>query len=158
MIVAQAAGRVIGKSNDLPWYLPADLKRFRILTTGHRVVMGRKTYESILARLGKPLPDRENIVISRSLTAPGCVNVRSLDEALALGHDDEIFILGGASIYEQALPHTQRIYLTQVMAEIEGDTFFPELKSSEWHEVSREDHPADDKNLYAYSFRVLERV
>src|ERR1019366_1912721 len=112
MIVAQADNRVIGKSNELPWYLPADLKRFREITTGHSVIMGRKTYDSIYIRLGHPLPNRQNIVVTRdkSFDAHGCVIVASPREALGKAGTGEIFVIGGASIFQSMLPQTTRIY------------------------------------------------
>jgi dihydrofolate reductase len=159
LIVAQSNNRVIGKSNDLPWYLPADLRHFREITTGHPVIMGRKTYESIHARLGKPLPDRENIVVTHDemFVARGCVVVHSLTEALSFHPDKEVFVIGGSSLYDQALPRAQRIYLTQVKASIDGDKFFPELSPQIWQTVGRQAYTADEKNPYDYEFLVLER-
>lgn len=157
IIAALAENRVIGVNNTLPWRLPNDLKHFRRLTTGHAIVMGRKNHESI----GKPLPERTNIVVTRNrdYRANGCLIAHSLDEALTLAKDDpEIFVIGGAEIYREALPHADRLYLTQVHADIHGDTFFPEIKSDDWKETARERHAADDKHAYAYSFVVLERV
>jgi dihydrofolate reductase len=159
-VVAQANNRVIGKSNELPWYLPADLKHFKELTSGHMVVMGRKTYESIINRLGKPLPNRQNVVITanRDYSAPGCRLVGSVEEALKLGRKDEVFVIGGASVYKEALPFAGRIYMTKVKANIEGDTFFPKLKTVDWTPVARELHAPDDKNEYSYEFITYERT
>jgi dihydrofolate reductase len=159
MIVAQANGRVIGAANDLPWYLPADLKRFKELTTGHAVIMGRKTYDSILARIGKPLPNRTNIVITRdaALDASDVLVAHSPQDALTLAGDGEVFVIGGATIYEIMLPLAERIYLTQVKADIDGDAYFPEL-GAEWREVSRESHQSDERNEYDYDYVQLERA
>jgi dihydrofolate reductase len=158
-IVAMGENRVIGKNNQLPWRLPADLKRFKSLTTGHPILMGRKTYESI----GKPLPNRTNIIISRNagFEAPGCIVVSTFDDALLAagrGESKEIFIIGGAEIYKQLLPRTERLYLTIVHHSFEGDAYFTEFDKSDWREVKREDCEADAENPYAYSFLVLERV
>jgi dihydrofolate reductase len=156
LIAAMAENRVIGAHNTLPWRLPADLKHFRQLTSGHHVIMGRRNYESI----GKPLPQRTNIVVTRNrhYCAPGCVVVHSLEEALQRAESDpEIFVIGGAEIYRQALARAERLYLTLVHAAIEGDTYFPEFDPDQWDEISRERHEADEKNPYAYSFVVLHR-
>lgn len=119
--------------------------------------MGRKTYESIVARLGKPLPNRENVVITSdpAFEAPGCKVVHSVEEALTAR--DDVFVIGGARVFTEALPKTDRVYLTQVAVDIEGDTFFPELNMSEWKVVSREPHASDDKNQYPYEFLILDR-
>jgi dihydrofolate reductase len=151
-----AENRVIGVNNTLPWRLPADLRHFRQLTTGHHVIMGRRNYESI----GKPLPDRTNIVITRNpaYQAPGCRVKHSLAQALQNTQDDpEVFIIGGAEIYRQAIADADRIYLTLVHADISGDTFFPEFDAREWRETSRTRHEADEKNPYAYSFVTYDR-
>lgn len=157
-IVAMSENRVIGKDNKLPWHLPADLKHFKEITTGHFIIMGRKTYESI----GKPLPNRSNIVLSRdtNFQAPGCQTVTSIDEAISMAktaQQGEIFIIGGAEIYKQLLPNIQRLYVTIVHCSIDGDAWFPELNPTEWHQVSCERHEADDKNAFAYSFITMER-
>lgn len=158
-IVAMAENRVIGKNNQLPWHLPADLKHFKAITTGNPILMGRKTYESI----GKPLPNRTNIIITRdtNFTAPGCFVVNSIEKAITLASEQgskEIFIIGGAEVYRQLLPHIERIYLTLVHSNIDGDTYFPELDPNVWHELNRETHAADEANGYAYSFIELGRV
>ncbi len=156
IIAAMAENRVIGVNNTLPWRLPADLRHFRQLTTGHHVIMGRRNYESI----GKPLPDRTNIVITRNpaYQAPGCRVKHSLADALrGIQDDPEVFIIGGAEIYRQAIADADRIYLTLVHADINGDTFFPEFELREWHETSRTRHEADEKNPYAYSFVTYDR-
>ncbi len=157
IIVAMSVNRVIGRDNKLPWHLPADLKHFKQVTLGKPVLMGRKTWESI----GRPLPGRTNIVITRdeNLEAPGCVVVHSIDSALqTAGQQDEIMVIGGAEFYRQVLPRTDTLYLTRVHGEFEGDTFFPELDERAWREVERVDHEADDKNPHAYSFIRLDRV
>jgi dihydrofolate reductase len=157
-----ARNRVIGHHNALPWRLPVDMKHFRELTTGHPVLMGRKTYES----LGRPLPNRTNIVISadRHYAAADCLVAHSLDEAFALAaahtwkkDDPEIFVIGGEKLYAQTLLCADRLYLTLVEAEIEGDAWFPEFDLSTWRETQRVVHPADDKNRYPCVFLTLER-
>ncbi|SEG77707.1 dihydrofolate reductase [Marinobacterium lutimaris] len=162
MIVAQAENRVIGNDNKLPWYLPEDLKYFKRVTLGKPIIMGRKTYESI----GRPLPGRCNIVVTRDADwqVSGVVVTASLDQALEhaaaqaeIDGVDEAVVMGGAEIYRQMLPQTQRLYLTQVHASVEGDAYFPELTTDEWREVGREDFSASDTNPYDYSFIVLER-
>jgi len=154
-VVAISENHVIGKDNKLLWYLPNDLKHFKEITTGHTVIMGRKTYESV----GKPLPRRRNIIITRqAITIDGCEVVNSIEAALALCRDeDEVFIVGGAEIYKQSMHLTDRIYLTIVHKDFEGDSFFPEIKKTEWKEVFREDHKPDEKNLIPYSFITYER-
>ena len=160
IIVAIAKNNVIGKSNDLPWYLPADLKHFKEITTGHTVVMGRKTFDSILARLGKPLPNRTNIVVTRDKTfeSPGAIAVNSLEEVLNFNDSQELFIIGGAEIYKQSLEKADRLYVTEVDAEIDGDTYFPVIDKNIWHETSRDTYAADEKNPYDYAFVVYERL
>ena len=152
-----AENRVIGINNTLPWRLPADLKHFRQLTTGHAVIMGRRNYESI----GKPLPERTNIVVTQNphYQAPGCVVVHSIDDALQrAANDPEIFIIGGAKIYAQTLDRADRLYLTLVHATVPGDTYFPEFNRAEWIEHGKERHEADEKNSYAYSFITLDKL
>lgn len=160
IIVARAKNGVIGSQNDLPWYLPDDLKRFKELTTGHVVIMGRKTYESILKRLGKPLPNRRNIVITRdaAFVADGAEIVHSLDEALEVTGDQEVFIIGGAQIYELALPRIDRLYITEINAEIDGDVYFPTIVAEEWQEIARQPHPQDEKHSYAFDFVSYQRI
>jgi dihydrofolate reductase len=157
IIAAMAANRVIGRDNRLPWHLPADLKHFRRLTIGKPILMGRKTWES----LGRPLPERTNIVVTRAAdyAAPGCVVVHSLEAALrAAAHHPEVMVIGGAELYRQVLPQARRIYLTEVHAGFEGDAYFPELEQGAWREVERVDHEPDARNTHAYSFVVLERL
>jgi dihydrofolate reductase len=146
IIVAASLNNVIGKDNKLLWRQSADLKRFKELTTGKTVVMGRKTYDSI----GKPLPNRRNIVITRQdIEIPGCEVVHSLEEALKL--HDEIFILGGGEIYQKSIILAHKIFLTRILTEIEGDTYFPQL-GDEWIEESKEDFLKDEKNQFDYQF------
>jgi dihydrofolate reductase len=157
IIAAMAENRVIGVNNTLPWRLPADLKNFREVTTGHHVIMGRRTYES----LGKPLPNRRNVVITANAhySAPGCVTAASLDAALRIaGSDPEVFIIGGASCYTQALPRADRLYLTLIHAQIPGDARFPPIEWGQWNEVSRVRHEADEKNPYPFSFLTLDKM
>ena len=152
MISALAKNRAIGKKNALPWYLPADLKHFKQITMGKPIVMGRKTFDSI----GKPLPGRRNIIVSRDkkLFVEGCDVFHSIDEALsAVKNESEVMIIGGANLYEQTIARADCIYLTLIDAEMEGDTFFPEL-SQQWKLVSEEKFSADEKNSYAYSFQI----
>ena len=151
LVVAMAKGRVIGKDGGLPWHIPEDLRHFRRVTMGHAILMGRKTWDSI----GRPLPGRRNIVITRNreLQLEGAEVVHSLEEAVALardGGDSEPRVIGGASLYEAALPLATRIYLTEVDMEVEGDTFFPGLDESQWRESERR----DTDNL---SFLIMER-
>jgi len=156
IVVAISENYVIGNDNKLLWHLPNDLKHFKEITTGHTIIMGRKTYESV----GKPLPKRRNIIITRqNINIEGCEVVNSIEAALALCKgEDEVFIVGGAEIYRQAIKLTDRIYLTIVHKEYEGDSFFPEINKQVWKEVSREDHQSDEKNLLPYSFITLEKV
>lgn len=156
IIVAVSQNNAIGKNNRLLWHMPEDLKHFKTITSGHTVVMGRKTYDSV----GRPLPNRRNIVITRQdLQLPGCEVVHSLADAMDLfvDEDDQVFIVGGAEIYRQALDITDRIYLTVIHKVFEGDTFFPQLGADEWAQTARQDFEPDDKNPYPYSFITLER-
>ncbi len=156
IIVAMSENRVIGRENQLPWHLPADLKHFKRLTTGHAIIMGRKTFESI----GRPLPHRRSIIITRDrqYRAEGAEVVHSLEEAIELCRDDEeAFIIGGAEIFRLALPRIDRVYLTLIHATVEGDTFFPDLDQQQWTLVQDEHHAADEANPFAYSFRLYER-
>lgn len=158
-VVAKSKNNVIGVNNDLPWDLPNDRAHFRNVTRGHTVVMGRKTAESIAARLGHGLPDRQNIVITRDpdYTLPGFTVVHDLESAVNAA-DGDVYIIGGEQIYRAALPLLDRLYLTEVNAVIAGDTYFPELDSREWRETERESHAKDDKNHYDYDFVTLDRV
>ena len=153
IIVATSKNRVIGNNNSLIWKLPADLKRFKQITTGNTIVMGRKTYESI----GKPLPNRRNIIITRDTNylVDNCEIVNSLEEALMLCNND-CFIIGGGEIYKQSIDIADKIYLTLVQEDFEGDTYFPEI-GKEWTKVSREDFEPDEKNAHKYSFINYEK-
>jgi dihydrofolate reductase len=155
IVVAIAENHAIGKDNKLLWHLPNDLKHFKTITSGHTVIMGRKTYDSV----GKPLPNRRNIIITRQhIEIAGCEVVNSLEEAVALCKTEgEVFIVGGAEIYRQAMAITNKIYLTIVHRSFEGDTYFPKIEENVWVETEREDHDADEKNKIAYSFITLVR-
>lgn len=156
LIVAVSTNNVIGADGDLPWRLSDDLKRFKAVTMGKPIVMGRKTYESI----GRPLPGRQNIVITRQddFTADGCDVVQSTAEAVDVAEDaDEIMVIGGSEIYAAFLPLAERIYLTRVHTEVEGDAFFPPLNKEEWRESASESYEADDSNNYAYTVTTLTR-
>ena len=155
IVVAISENNAIGKNNQLLWYLPADLKHFKNITTGHTVIMGRKTYDSV----GKPLPNRRNIIITRQdITIEGCEVVKSIEDALALcTAEEEAFIVGGAEIYRQSIHLTDRIYLTIVHQKFDADSFFPEINYTEWKETEHEDHQPDEKNKIPYSFITLDR-
>ncbi len=156
IIVAMASHCVIGLNNKMPWYLSTDLKKFKAITMGSPILMGRKTYESI----GKPLPGRQNIIISRNSAyqVEGCLVFNDIEKAIAsCQHYDEIFIIGGASFYEIMLPKADTLYLTQINKEFEGDTFFPVINRKEWKEVSREDFNEDESVDFSYSFIKLVR-
>lgn len=157
LIVAMDRARLIGRDGTLPWHLPNDLKRFRALTLGKPVIMGRHTHRSI----GRPLPERRNLVLSRdpAFTAAGCEVVDSLDAALArVAGAAEVFVIGGAAVYAAALPQAARLYLTEVDAELEGDVRFPALDPDAWREVAREPCARDARHAHDYCFRVLERI
>jgi dihydrofolate reductase len=156
LVVAVSENNAIGKDNQLLWHLPADLKHFKNITTGHVIIMGRKTFDSI----GKPLPNRRNIVITRQqeLQLEGAEVVNSLEDAIQLAENEkEIFVIGGAQIYEQAMAICHRIYLTRVHQYFDGDAFFPAIDEQIWKEVAKEDHLPDEKNKFAYTFATLER-
>jgi len=158
-IVAISENNVIGKDNTLLWHLPNDLKYFKSKTSLHCVIMGRRTYQSI----GKPLPNRTNIVVSanENMVADGCVLVKSIEDALIVArsnHELEAFVIGGGQIYEATLGLAERIYITKVHASFEGDTFFPQLRETEWHCISTEVHLKDEKNHYDYDFEIWERT
>jgi dihydrofolate reductase len=157
-IVAVANNRVIGKDNDIPWYLPADLKYFKKTTLDHHILMGRKCYASI----GKPLPKRTNVIVSRDpyFISSNCLVARSIEEALEMAYDNgekECFIIGGGTIYNQTQKLWDRLYLTEVDLDVEGDVFFPEINHGEWKVISEEPHDSDEKNPYHYTFKVLHR-
>lgn len=152
-IVATAHNNIIGDGNKMPWYLPADLKFFKLKTMGHHLIMGRNTFESI----GKALPGRTTIVLSRdkSYFISSCIMAHSIEEALTIAHkngDDEAMIVGGGSVYRQALSYCDTVYRTEIDAEVNGSTTFPQLDMERWKEVHREPHKADEKNSYDYAF------
>ncbi|MCT6866994.1 MAG: type 3 dihydrofolate reductase [Gilliamella apicola] len=161
VIVAMAHNRVIGLNNQMPWHLPADLAWFKKNTLNKPVIMGRKTFESI----GRPLPNRHNIVISRQIEPSdnkisNVSWVKSIDEAISLAQKqqpDEVFIIGGGNIYQQVLPLIERLYLTHIDAELQGDTYFPDYLPEQWQVIYQEDHQADEKNSYPYQFKILQR-
>ena len=157
LLAALARNGTIGRDNGLPWRLPDDLRRFRALTLGKTVIMGRKTYES----LPGSLPGRHSVVVSRDKGfggAPQEIEVaRSLEEALARARSTEVFIIGGASLFQQTLGRADRLYLTQIDADIEGDASFPAYEPTDWQIVAEERHPADDRHLYSFRFVTLER-
>lgn len=156
LIVAMDEKRGIGKGNRLPWRLSADLKRFRELTMGHHIIVGRKTFESI----GKPLPGRHMIVVTRNrdFKPEGCLIAHSVEDAMRVARkreESEVFVCGGAEIYARLLERADRLYLTLVQAEVGADTFFPEWDESEWDEKESSFHPADEKNEHATAFKLL---
>jgi dihydrofolate reductase len=156
LIVAIAKNRVIGFENKMPWHLPAELAYFKRVTMGHPIIMGRKTFESI----GRPLPGRRNIVVSRdrAYVAAGVDVVHSLEAATATCKNENAFIIGGATLYAEALPKVDRLYITEIDASPDGDTFFPALDGREWKETSRERRERDEKNQFDVSFIVLDRI
>ncbi len=157
LIVAMDERGLIGRAGGLPWHLPADLRHFKQTTLGKPVVMGRRTWESI----GRPLPERRNLVVSRSpgFAAEGAETVPSLDEALArCAGEPEAVVIGGAGLYAAALPHARRLYLTRVHGCFEGDVYFPHWNPGEWRERERVERPADERNPYALTFSLLERI
>lgn len=156
-IVAMDENRVIGKENQLPWHLPEDLKFFKRVTMGHPIAMGRKTHESI----GRVLPGRENIVITRQADyqSEDCTVFSSVEEFVKVSQrqNDEIFVIGGAEIFNETFPHADRLYITLIHEEFAGDTFFPDFDSSEWELVSNEKGIRDNKNPYDYEFRIYDK-
>ncbi|UCG89424.1 MAG: dihydrofolate reductase [Gemmatimonadota bacterium] len=157
LIAAVAENRIIGAGSALPWHLPADMRHFKELTTGHTVIMGRKTFET----LNKPLPRRRNVIITRDRDYhPGGVSVaHTLSEALSLAAGErEVFVAGGGEIYRLALPHANRLYLTVVHADFEGDTLFPEIDWTEWTLLEEERHEADENHAFSFSFKCFQRV
>jgi dihydrofolate reductase len=156
LVVAMAKNRVIGANNRIPWRLPDEQQLFKRLTMGHHIVMGRKTYESI----GRLLPSRKTVIVTRqpSYNVPGATVVHSLPDALkAAAADDEVFVIGGADLFREALPMADRIHLTVVDAEPSGDTFMPELDLTPWQEIGREVHQPDDRHQFGYVYSVYER-
>jgi len=157
IIVAMAQNRAIGINNTLPWRCPEDLKHFKALTMGHHMIMGRKTFDSI----GKPLPGRTSVVVTRNpeLNIDGCIVVHSLEAAIAASSgDEEIFIVGGAELYAQAIPLATTIYLTEIQQEVSGDAYFPALNPNEWHEVARDTRTQQSPQPLSYHFVTLQRV
>ena len=160
ILVAMARNRVIGQKNQLPWHLPADLKHFKSLTMGHPIVMGRKTYESI----GRPLPGRTNIIMTHQETfeVPGAIVVYSIESALQKCQENnavqhESFIIGGENLYRQTLPYCQRLYITEIQKDFDGDAFFPEFDSNEWQEAQRDQHFSEGNDIFEYHFVILDR-
>lgn len=158
-VVAVANNNVIGRDNDIPWYLPADLKYFKKITLDHHILMGRKCYQSI----GRPLPKRTNVIITRDpyYIATNCLVAHSITEALEMAHDNgetEAMIIGGGTIYEQTQDLWDRLYITEVDLEVEGDIYFPTLDMDRWSLVSSDPHQADEKNPHDYTFKVYDRV
>lgn len=156
LISAMDEERLIGASNSLPWRLPADMQWFRKQTLGKPVLMGRNTFTSI----GKPLPGRQNIVLSRNrrLRLDGCSVIHDLDQLPRMvGDAPEVMVIGGSEIYELTLPQATRMYLTDIAASFEGDAWFPDFNEAEWLEIHREEHAADEQNHWPYCFRILER-
>jgi len=157
-IVAVAKNNIIGKDNDIPWYLPADLKYFKKITSGHHIIMGRKCFQSI----GRPLPNRTNVVLTRNpfFIASNCLVTDSMDEALRIAKENgetEAFIIGGGQIYDMTKDYWDRVYLTEVDLEVEGDIYFPALDLKEWNLVSETANKADEKNKHDYIFKTFER-
>lgn len=158
VIVARAHNNVIGRDNDMPWHLPADLKYFKRRTLNHHIIMGRNCFESI----GFPLPKRTNIILSRDpyYMVSNCVVAHSISEALSIAFEageEEVFIIGGGKIYDQTQDLWDRMYITDIDLETDGDVFFPEIDYTQWHLISEEAHEPDDKNLYPYAFKVYDR-
>lgn len=153
LIVAMSKNRVIGNKGSIPWHLPDDFKHFKDLTSGHTVIMGRKTFESI----GRPLPDRKNIIVTSQAeySAPGCEVATSLISAIQA--NPEAFIIGGESLYKESLPIADKVYLTEVETTCEGDTFFPEISDTEWKLIEEEFHANDAKHSYAFTFKTYDR-
>lgn len=158
LVAAMANNNVIGLNNQMPWHMPADLAHFKKVTLGKPVIMGRKTYDSI----GRLLPGRRNIIISRQVAPAGFKAdwVDSVEAALALvAHEPEVMIIGGAQLYQQMLARADRLYLTHIQLETEGDAFFPDYqKEPDWQLISSEQHPADEQNPYSYHFVLLEKT
>ena len=157
-IGATAKNNVIGKDNDIPWYLPADLKYFKKMTLNHHIIMGRNCYESI----GKCLPKRTNMILTRNpfYIVSNCYVLDSLEEALKIAEEngeEEVFIIGGAQIYELGMKYTNKLYLTEVELEVEGDIIFPEINMDEWKLLSEEAYEADEKNKHNYTFKIFQR-
>ncbi|HEX8523114.1 MAG TPA: dihydrofolate reductase [Tepidisphaeraceae bacterium] len=156
LVVAVSRNGVIGRAGTLPWHLPDDLKHFKNLTLGHTIIMGRRTYESI----GKPLPGRTNIVVSTTMPSPpaaGVILAHSLGQALERT-STRPFIIGGSQLYQTSLPRASVLHVTEIEADVEGDTFFPTFDRSEWNLIDDRPHPADERHLYPFHFRTYERI
>lgn len=156
IIVAMDDNHLIGKDNALPWHLPADLAFFKKVTTGHSIVMGRKTYDSI----GRPLPNRRNLVITRNadVSIQGCEVFNSIDNALqSAKEEEEVLVIGGANLCKQVLDQVDRLYITHIEGVFEGDTYFPDYDEDDWRVISCESHTPDEKNPHHYHFKILER-
>lgn len=158
IIVAISENRAIGINNQIPWYLPADLKYFKKTTLGHHILMGRKSYLSI----GKPLPKRTNLVLTRNpfFTATGITVIHNLEEGIEIARssgEEELFIIGGGDIYRQSIDLVDRLYITEVDIQTEGDTFFPEIDLNKWDLISEDYHLADDRNKWNYCFKIYHR-
>lgn len=158
LLVAMDKNQLIGKDNDLPWRLPADLAYFKRVTMGHPIIMGRKTYDSI----GRPLPGRENIIVTRdtSYEAEGCKVIHSIEAIVKMNEqtDQELFVIGGAEIFKEILPHSDRLYITEINEEFDGDTYFPAFDRAKWKVISEEKGIKDEKNPYDYTFLVYEKI
>jgi dihydrofolate reductase len=162
MVAAVAANGVIGRDNDLPWHLPDDMKFFMTTTRGHFVILGRKNYESLPPKY-RPLPNRTNVVVTRqpNYDAPNCIVLNSVETALQYAYknqEQEAMVIGGSEIYKACLPYADRLYITEIDANIEGDVHFPAFDREEWNEVSRQHHPADERHAYAFDFVIYERA
>lgn len=157
LIVAMDQNRVIGKNNELPWHLPADLQYFKKVTMGHPIIMGRKTFESI----GRVLPGRENVIVTRNqdFKAEGSVVLHDIEQikTFADSRDEEVFVIGGAEIFKEILPVTDRLYITEIHETFEGDTFFPVIDENQWDKISSNSGSIDEKNRYAHDFIILQK-
>ena len=165
LVVAAAENDIIGRDGDLPWHLPADLRHFKRLTVGHPILLGRKTFDSILAARGKPLPKRQSIVLSRDADRRAEIAERwdvdtaaTLDDALdAAGDAERVFVIGGAKVYVDALERADVLHMTRVHAEIEGDVAFPPIDPARWRRIEATEHPADDRHAYSFTIERYER-
>jgi len=156
LIAAIAENNALGKNNQLLWHLPDDFKRFKIVTTGHHIIMGRKTFESF----PKPLPNRTHVVITRQKDyhPEGCIVVDSMEKALEISpKDEDVFVIGGGEIYNLAMPFADKLDITEVRATMDADTFFPKINPAEWQRISSEFHPKDDKHAYDFTFSTFIR-
>jgi len=161
MIAALARNGTIGKANDLPWHLPDDMKYFMNTTKGHHVIMGRKNYESLPEKF-RPLPNRTSIVVTRQrdYKAHGCTVVHQLEDGIKMAEkngEGELFIIGGSEIYKLAMPFADKLYLTEIEADVEGDTFFPFYKKESWQEIFRQHHNVDDRHQFAFDFVIYKK-